>query len=224
METFRIDNITCRILGEEGPCFLYGLDSMEDTLAEDLYNRVSLATDKPFMLAAFQTEDWNACFSPWEAEGIRKGDTFAGKGPETLQFITDKYMPYIREHYPKAGEMLTAGYSLSAIWALWAAYECEALAGCVSCSGSLWFPKWDEYMRGHRMQAKGPVYLSLGVKEEKTRNPQMSRVGDVTRGQYDLLQQDANVTDCTLEWNPGGHFADVCDRVSKGIMWILDRR
>ena len=54
------------------------------------------------------------------------------------------------------------------------------------------------------------VYLSLGVAEEKARNPRMARVGNCTREIYRFLQSQVP---CTLEWNPGGHFV-----TSRGVL------
>ena len=221
MEKLKLDNRACQIIGEEGPVFFYGLDTMEEDLPANLYARVKKETNEPFILAAFGTDDWNADFSPWEAEGLKKGTRFPGAGRETLRFLTETYIPYIRENYPGSKQLCSAGYSLGALWALWAAYETDVLDGCVCCSGSLWYPGWDEYMKGRSFARECKVYLSLGIKEEKTRNPVMSRVGDNTREQFELLKSDANVQSCTLEWNEGGHFADVAERVGKGIVWWM---
>lgn len=55
------------------------------------------------------------------------------------------------------------------------------------------------------IQSKCSVYLSLGGKEEKTKNKVMAAVGDRTRAQERLLQEDAMVESVVLEWNAGGH-------------------
>lgn len=65
------------------------------------------------------------------------------------------------------------------------------------------------------------VYLSLGGKEEKTGNPVMAMVGDRTREQERLLRKEPRVRNVTLEWNRGGHFADSCRRLAKGVQWLL---
>ena len=63
------------------------------------------------------------------------------------------------------------------------------------------------------------VYLSLGDKEEKTRNRTMARVGDAIRDQYQVLTR-AGIK-CTLEWNPGNHFRDSGKRTGRGLSWLL---
>ena len=65
------------------------------------------------------------------------------------------------------------------------------------------------------------IYLSLGKKEEKTRNKIMAAVGDNIRRQYDTLKQlDLDVT---LEWNEGNHFTEPEIRTAKGFMWCAKR-
>ena len=68
---------------------------------------------------------------------------------------------------------------------------------------------------------KCSVYLSLGGKEEKAKNKVMAAVGDRTRAQEGLLQEDSMVESVVLEWNAGGHFADAGKRLAKGVKWMF---
>ena len=63
------------------------------------------------------------------------------------------------------------------------------------------------------------IYLSLGSREEKTRNPVMATVGDRIREAYQLLREQ-NVN-CVLEWNEGNHFKDTEIRTAKGFTWCI---
>ncbi len=81
-------------------------------------------------------------------------------------------------------------------------------------SPSMWFPGFDEYMREHEIKCSN-VYLSLGDKEEKAKNPVMATVGDrIRKANTYLLEKGIN---CTLEWNEGNHFRDPEIRCAKGI-------
>ena len=63
------------------------------------------------------------------------------------------------------------------------------------------------------------IYLSMGLKEEKTRNRVMATVGDNIRRQYELLlSQDIS----TLEWNEGNHFTVPALRTAKGFAWCVE--
>ena len=66
------------------------------------------------------------------------------------------------------------------------------------------------------------IYLSLGDKEEKTRNPVMRTVGDKIRAAYAELE--AKNVDCILEWNQGNHFKEPDLRTAKGFAWLINGR
>ena len=76
-------------------------------------------------------------------------------------------------------------------------------------------------MKENRIQANS-VYLSLGDREEKTRNPVMAAVGDRIREAYELLQGQGINT--ILEWNQGNHFRDADKRTAKAFAWLLQQR
>ena len=147
------------------------------------------------MLVAFQVEDWNRDFSPWEALAVFGTEAFAGQGKRTLKWLVEEGVPYI-----------------------------DIFSGIECCSGSLWFKDWEIYMREHTLKRKCSVYLSLGGKEEKTKNAVMATVGDRTREQEKLLLEDPFAKRVVLEWNPGGHFADSGKRLAKGIKWLTEKR
>lgn len=113
------------------------------------------------------------------------------------------------------------GYSLAGLFALWAAYECDCFSGIICCSGSLWFQDWDIYVEEHTLHSKCKIYLSLGGREEKTKNKVMARVGDRTREQKKKLEKDPMAERVFLEWNAGGHFADEGKRLAKGIRYLF---
>ena len=57
------------------------------------------------------------------------------------------------------------------------AYQTDVFKGVAAASPSMWFPGFSDYMKEQDIKAK-TVYLSLGDKEEKTRNPVMTTVAD----------------------------------------------
>ena len=114
---------------------------------------------------------------------------------------------------------LIGGYSLAGLFAMWAVYNTDLFQGAAAVSPSMWFPGFDDYMKEHEIKCR-KVYLSLGNKEEKARNPVMATVGDRIRSAYELLKE--REVECTLEWNEGNHFRDPDLRTAKGFSWILD--
>lgn len=202
------------------PVFIWGLDMSHGETAESLFEEVKTLTNNDFSLAVFDVTDWNAQFSPWTAPPVFGKDAFSGKGNDTLRFLEDEFLPEIKSKFPKSEVFLT-GYSLAGLISLWALYETDKFNGAVCCSSSLWFDKWDEYASLHRIKSPSTIYMSLGDREEKTKNKVMSKVGDRTRRQAEILKEDPNVEKLYFEWNEGGHFDEPLKRVAKGIARIL---
>ena len=112
------------------------------------------------------------------------------------------------------------GYSLAGLFALWAGYQTDRFDGIAAASPSVWFPDFTQYMRDNRMQV-GRVYLSLGDREERTKNPVMSRVGEAIREALAVLEGEG--IDCILEWNKGNHFKDADLRTAKAFAWLISK-
>ena len=117
--------------------------------------------------------------------------------------------------------LFLGGYSLAALFSLWAAYQTDIFSGVAAASPSLWYPGFVEYMEENKILTDA-VYLSLGTKEEKIRNRVMSRVGDAVRAADDILSHQGILN--TLEWNPGKHFQDAEKRTAMGFAWLLKNR
>ena len=212
-------------------CFIYENSEAEALLIQavdehdlDALDRevelIKELTDTPFTLAAFLIEDWNRELSPWEAPAVFGKEGFGSGAAETLSFITDPLLRLLNG----AGDMrcYLGGYSLSGLFALWAAYQTDLFHGAAAVSPSVWFPGWDGFMESKTILAP-EVYLSLGDKEEKTKNKTMAAVGKNIRRQYELLCNADTVTRCVLEWNPGSHFAEPDRRTAKGFAWLLNQ-
>ena len=91
--------------------------------------------------------------------------------------------------------------------------------GVAAASPSVWFPGWMEFEPQRPIQAQH-VYLSLGDKEERTKNTIMAAVGDNIRTLHSRLTERG--ADCTLEWNSGGHFKDADLRTAKAFQWVIE--
>ena len=174
--------------------------------------RIAESCGKSFRLIAVKVDNWNVDLSPWKAPAVfgkedfgdGAGDTLA----EILKFCADKRKTYY-----------IGGYSLAGLFALWAAYRTDVFKGVAAASPSMWFPSFADYMKEHEIKT-GAVYLSLGDKEEKARNPVMATVGDRIREAYALLSGSG--VKCTLEWNEGNHFKDADIRTAKAFSWVIN--
>ena len=116
--------------------------------------------------------------------------------------------------------VVLGGYSLGGLFSLWAACQSDRFAAVAAGSPSLWAGDWPQYAAAHPMQARR-VYLSLGDREERSRNKTMARVGDRIRAEYSHLQQQLGPENTTLVWEQGGHFADPAARMARAFVWCL---
>ena len=186
----------------------HDLEGMESETAE-----IKKLTDEDFCLIAIKVQNWNADLSPWRATAVFGREDFGDGADDTLKEVlkicTDQDKTYI-----------IGGYSLAGLFALWTAYQTDIFNAVAAASPSVWFHGFLNYMRENRIRTNS-VYLSLGDKEENTRNPVMASVGERIREAYGLLQEQGINT--TLEWNKGNHFKDVDIRMAKAFAWVMRR-
>ena len=173
----------------------------------------------PCSLLAFPAPDWDRDLTPWSAPGLRKGDGDFGGGAAAFLAELLRAVEEAEAALPvRPAEKLLLGYSLGGLFALWAGTQTAEFSLLASVSGSLWYDGWCEYLAAHPCRA-GRVYLSLGEREPKARNPRMARVGDCTVRTEALLR--ASGAETTLEWNPGGHFNEPEERMARAVRALL---
>ena len=188
------------------------VDDMDLSVIENEVREIKRLSDKPFRLIAYKVENWNKDLSPWSAPPVFGREPF-GEGAEStlkeiLKLCTDSDKTYV-----------IGGYSLAGLFALWAGYQSNVFAGIAAVSPSLWFPQFTYYMKNNDLLSRN-IYLSLGDREEKARNPIMATVGDRMREAYSLLKEQG--VNCILEWNEGNHFKDSDLRTARGFAWVLN--
>ena len=200
-----------------------------------------LSGGRGFTLAAFKVNDWNSDLTPWEAPPVFGDEPFGSGAQETLDYITGSLLPGLAggDIAPAYGGLsgtahenanangsdvpvYLGGYSLAGFFSLWAAYQTDLFDGIAACSPSVWYPGWMDFAETNQLKASR-VYLSLGDKEEKARNPVMRTVGDCIRRQAAMLDGDPACRECILEMNQGNHFREPDLRTAKGFAWLLRR-
>lgn len=221
-QLLQIQNRTCRVYGTVGAEYLLLQMANEHDLAEMEREADALRrqTVHPFLLVAVPVENWNDDLSPWSAPPAWGRQGFGGGAEDTLAWL-EQAVPGIRRQYSvkENGKVVLGGYSLAGLFALWAATQTNALYGVAAASPSVWFPGWSEYEAAHPIQAQR-VYLSLGDREEHTKNQMMAAVGDNIRALHSALTRRG--ADCTLEWNAGGHFKDADLRTARAFAWTME--
>ena len=175
-----------------------------------------------FSLLSVGGLDWNRDMSPWECAPVMAQDEgYAGGADSYLSLLLEEILPEGLKRLPESPSWIgIAGYSLAGLFALYALYRTDIFARAASMSGSLWFPGFGGFVRSHDMKrAPEKLYLSLGDKEAKTRNPYLKTVQENTEAAVQLYRDRG--LDVTWELNPGNHFRDAELRSAKGILGIL---
>jgi predicted alpha/beta superfamily hydrolase len=189
---------------------------------DELEKVTELCHNAPFTLINIDGINWNRDMSPWQAEKVFKSGTdFAGGADAYMKVLTVELIPEIEKALGfipvKRG---IVGYSMAGLFSIYALYKTNLFQLGASISGSLWFDGFLKYMQTHDLQ--GPVeriYFSLGDKEKKTKNPRMAQVEESTTKAEQYLRGCG--IDTIYEVNQGNHFADVPERIAKGLMWLV---
>ena len=206
-----------------------------------------------FFLLSIQPEDWNDDFTPWAAPAFRAGEEAPrGRADIYLSCLTEKIKPYMDAHYrtkPEPAHTALLGYSLGGLTAVYAIYKTDVFGVIASLSGSIWFDGFCEFMEREKpIRTDLRIYLSLGKKESRSKNPRMSRVAECTQRAREILAGQLQWTDesgddgdradreggesrqktgieskgqVCFEWNEGGHFHDIEGRFAKALMYLL---
>ena len=190
---------------------LQPVDEHDLSLIEQEVAFIGSNTNENFHVTAFLVDDWNRDLSPWQAPAVFGKEDFGDGARQTLQEILKYCEEDSRKYY-------IGGYSLAGLFSLWAVCQTDRFCGAAAASPSVWFPGFTDYLRDHSVQSKS-VYLSLGNKEERSRNAVMAAVGDRIRETYEILRNQE--IPCTLEWNEGNHFRDSELRTAKAFSWVL---
>ena len=221
----QIGDRSCRIYGTDCAEYLllqmadeHELKSMDNEIAA-----TAQGTAHPFPFAAVPVESWNDELSPWEAPAVWGKESFGGDAADTLHFLTEQVIPTLKQRFalPENVRIILGGYSLAGLFALWASTQTKLFYGVAAASPSVWFPGWMEFEQQRPIQTQR-VYLSLGDKEERTKNAVMAAVGDNIRTLHSQLTERG--ADCILEWNSGGHFKDADLRTARAFRWVMEEQ
>lgn len=224
--------MTTELLIDNRPCMVYAmpeprclvlttLGAHERKDFETLAQMLTKQTSVPFVLAAFTISDWEAELAPWADPALSRRPEVGAQAGATLDFVANALLPELQGLYGSLPVIL-GGYSLAGLFALWAAYQLPLFAAVAAASPSVWIRDWMPFVQSRTLLTP-KVYLSLGIKEEKTRNSALARVGDDIRAYHDLLTRSLGEEHTALIWHNGGHFTDCTLRLAQALAWCLNR-
>ena len=183
-----------------------------------VYEKLTETGDAECNLLVVGNLNWNHDMTPWEEQGIMKGEPpFTGGAAGYLDILTGEIIPEATRHLDnEPAYMGIAGYSLAGLFALYAICHTDVFDCAASMSGSLWFPGIKEYLISNEIKKRpDKLYLSLGDAEGKTKNPVLKTVQINTEELVNHYRESG--LDVIYELNPGNHFKDPAWRSAKGI-------
>ena len=189
-----------------------------EVIEQEISHIRELSGRQDFCLRAIRVNSWNQDLAPWPAPAVFGNEGFGDGAEKTLEYLLAEVVGDPAAARAAGKVIFIGGYSLAGLFALWAGYRTDCFDGIAAASPSVWYPGFCDFMKARSIRT-GSVYLSLGDREEKTRNAVMAAVGERIRDAHELLC-GAGVN-CVLEWNKGNHFKDPDLRTAKGFAWLM---
>ena len=194
---------------------------------QEVWNKCLDIKCKDYILVSISNLNWNNEMTPWYSEKINeKGEEFLGKADEYIQIMLNEIIPKVKNYIERDLEVkikyyIISGYSLAGLFAIYASYKTNIFSKIVSASGSLWFPKFVDFVKENKISSNvEKIYFSLGNKESKVKNQILASVEKNTKEIEEIYKKQGIKT--IYEENEGNHFKDASLRLAKGIKWILE--
>ena len=190
---------------------------------DGILSALSAIDVRPFSLLYVHGFSWEDDLTPYEAPSpFAKAKSYRGRGKEYLSFLEGSLIPETMKENGLAPSFIgIAGYSLAGLFALFAGIEGHSFARCASCSGSLWYPGFDDFLKKSSPGILSYAYLSLGDREDNSRNPVLARVREKTAEAEAILLEKGIEVDFLL--NKGNHFQENDLRLARGIKSIVEK-
>ncbi len=217
MEEFGFGGYSCRAESSGGDTLALLFSGFERQLFCDVCGMLQ-NNGAEITLAEFGDIDWDRDYSPWEAF-TPAGRRFSGGAGRLVEFLPE-FTRELERLYGEFTRIFLCGYSLGGLFALYSLAEWKEprLCGAASCSGSMWFPGWTDYLKEHHLH--GVVYLSLGGKEKNSPDPLMASVEEKTAEVKRIAERTAHVI---YRSEAGGHFSRIPQRISRGITEMIQK-
>ena len=180
---------------------------------EPVTEEVYFLTDEfPVLLASIDGMDWNGDLSPWPAPKVFRGEEDFSGGAD--RFAVERKAGLTVSH------RMMAGISMSGLFALYMGTKKDSLEAIASISGSLWFDGFVDYLKAHPLSSGiKKIYLSLGDKEKRVRNPRMAKVEEDTLAVRDIIAKEGK--EVLYQANRGNHFVHGAERLEEAVRYLM---
>ena len=164
-------------------------------------------------------------YTPWP---LQESETmlmdFGGKAEEYLSFITTHVIPFCESEYgfaSSAEKRVIGGYSLGGLFSLYAAVNTDVFGTVLSCSSSLWYPGFLDYLKEHHFKATHPkLYMSVGDQEGTTATNLTADQTLNTLALKDWIEPKFLAGDFKFTLEEGNHGNNISRRVERAVEWV----
>ena len=164
-------------------------------------------------------------YTPWPLQASETMPIdFGGKAEEHLSFITSHVIPFCESEYgfaSSAEKRVIGGYSLGGLFSLYAAVNTDFFGTVLSCSSSLWYPSFLDYLKVHPFKAAHPkLYMSVGDQEGTTATNLTADQTLNTLALKDWIEPRFQASDFQFTLEEGNHGNDIPGRAWRAVEWV----
>ena len=164
-------------------------------------------------------------YTPWPLQASETMPMdFGGKAAEYLSFITTHVISFCESEYgfpSSADKRAIGGYSLGGLFSLYAAVNTDLFGTVLSCSSSLWYPDFLDYLKEHPFKATRPkLYMSVGNQEGTTATNLTATQTSNTIALKDFYEPKFQTGDFKFTLEEGNHGNNISGRACRAIEWV----
>ena len=133
-------------------------------------------------------------------------------------------IPFCESEYSfasSAEKRVIGGYSLGGLFSLYAAVNTDLFGTVLSCSSSLWYPDFLDYLKAHPFKASHPkLYMSVGDQEGTTSTNLTAAQTCNTIALKDFYEPKFQAGDFKFTLEEGNHGNDISGRAWRAVEWV----
>lgn len=164
-------------------------------------------------------------YTPWPLQATEALPMdFGGKAAEHLSFLATQVIPFCESEYSfasSAEKRVIGGYSLGGLFSLYAAVKTDLFGTVLSCSSSLWYPGFLDYLKEHPFKAVHPkLYMSVGDQEGTTATNLTADQTLNTLALKDWVEPRFQASDFQFTLEEGNHGTNIPGRAWRAVEWV----
>lgn len=164
-------------------------------------------------------------YTPWPLQASENMPMdFGGKAAEHLSFFATHVIPFCESEYgfaSSAEKRVIGDYSLGGLFSLYVAVSTDLFGTVLSCSSSLWYPDFLDYLKEHPFKAAYPkLYMSVGEQEGTTATNLTATQTVNTLALKEFYEPKFEPNDFKFILEEGNHGKNISGRAWRAIEWI----